>query len=279
MCVCRYLGELKAFPEVCEHDLTVIELPLLAGEVTGPTNILAFSQKLVGPGYRSVGDEGPKTLEGWTPTEWAVRGVGGGNGELAQARRNKASEAAAAAASQFSVGDRVRIDGLANAPEFNGYTGKVVEELNENGRVGVAVIFKAARKKLALKPDNLTLVADEEQRGEKRSAPGGNGAASSNPLAGMMAGLMEDPDVQEALKNPKVKAAYDDVVANGMMAGMKYFGDPDCAPVIQKIMGKMGMGGMMGGGSAGGGSGGGGGGPPDLSALLGALGGQPPGAH
>ena len=52
----------------------------------------------------------------------------------------------------------------------------------------------------------------------------------------MLAGLMQDPDVQEALKNPKVKAAYDDVVANGMMAGMKYFGDPDCAPVIQKIV-------------------------------------------
>jgi hypothetical protein len=29
----------------------------------------------------------------------------------------------------------------------------------------------------------------------------------------------------EALKNPRCKAAYDDVVANGMMAGMKYIGE------------------------------------------------------
>ena len=116
----------------------------------------------------------------------------------------------------------------------------------------------------------------------------------------MIAGLLEDPDVKEALQNPKVKAAYDDVVANGMMAGMKYLGDPDCAPIIQQIvrtaarippllclcvcplhhanvrdmmclswnricwrqMGKMGLGG------------GGGGAPPDLNAMLGAFGGQ-----
>eukprot|EP01043_Picozoa_sp_COSAG02_P035554 COSAG02_NODE_2554_length_8538_cov_46.619268_2_plen_522_part_00 len=234
----KYLGELKAFPEVSEHGLTVIELPLLAGEVTGPTNILAFSQKLVGDGYRSAGDDAPKTLEGWTPTEWNVSGVGeeAKGGDLAEARQTRASETAAVAARQFSVGDRVKIDGLANAAEYNGYTGKVVAEINESGRVGVTVIFKAARKRLSLKPANLTLVEEEEQRGEKRSAPGAGGSGDSNPLAGMLAGLMQDPDVQEALKNPKVKAAYDDVVANGMMAGMKYFGDPDCAPVIQKIV-------------------------------------------
>ena len=119
----------------------------------------------------------------------------------------------------------------------------------------------------------------------------------------MIAGLLEDPDVKEALQNPKVKAAYDDVVANGMMAGMKYFGDPDCAPIIQQIVRRaarmptalalpllpllslhhanerdmmclswnrigwrqMGKMGLGGGGS---------GAPPDLNAMLGAFGGQ-----
>ena len=76
-------------------------------------------------------------------------------------------------------------------------------------------------------------------RGFSQAPAGGEAAAAPaapNPLAGMIAGLLEDPDVKEALQNPKVKAAYDDVVANGMMAGMKYFGDPDCAPIIQQIV-------------------------------------------
>lgn len=214
----KYLGELKAFPEVSEHGLTVIELPLLAGEVTGPANILSFSRKLVGDGYRGAGDEAPKTLEGWKPTEWNVGAKeeadteGDDNGDLAAARQARANEAEAAADSQFSVGDRVKIDGLANAAQYNGYTGKVVEELNDSGRIGVTIIFKAARKRLSLKPANLTLVGDEDQRGEKRSAPGANSSSGgdANPMAGMMAGLLQDPDVQEALKSPKVKAAYDD---------------------------------------------------------------------
>ena len=58
----------------------------------------------------------------------------------------------------------------------------------------------------------------------------------------IMAGLLEDPNMIEALKIPKVKAAYDDVVANGMGAGMKYVPDPVCAPIIGKVAEKMGMG-------------------------------------
>eukprot|EP01052_Picozoa_sp_SAG31_P013819 SAG31_NODE_842_length_11586_cov_9.084966_4_plen_74_part_00 len=41
----------------------------------------------------------------------------------------------------------------------------------------------------------------------------------------MLSGLLDDPDVQEALKNPKVAAAYEEVQANPM-SFMKYLSDP-----------------------------------------------------
>ena len=246
----KYLAEFRAFPEVDGAAIQVIELPLLAGEVTGPEAILSFSQKLVGDGYRgAAAEEGPRALEGWTATKWSVDGA---SAPLPSEAEGAAAAAGDGQAAALDLHDRVKIDGLANAAQYNGYTGKVVE-FNDNGRVGVEIIFKAARKRLSLKPANLTKVSEEEQRGEKRPAPAPAGPAG--PMAGMMSTLLEDPDVVEAMKNPKVKAAYDDVVANGMMAGMKYFGDPDCAPIIQKVMGKLGMGGM--GGGAPGGLGGG----------------------
>lgn len=87
--------------------------------------------------------------------------------------------------------------------------------------VAAEIIFKAARKRLSLKPANL-------EHGEplpKRQAP------ALSPVAALLEGLKEDPDVLQALKNPRCKEAYDDVVANGLMAGMKYLSDPHCKPV------------------------------------------------
>lgn len=43
----KYLADLRAFPEVAGAGVATVELPLLAGEVTGPEAILSFSQKLV----------------------------------------------------------------------------------------------------------------------------------------------------------------------------------------------------------------------------------------
>merc|ERR1711937_130708 len=119
-------------------------------------------------------------------------------------------------------------------------------------RIGVEIIFKAARKRLSLKKDNLALATGEEPEA-KRQAP----TPVASPMAAMLEGLKSDPDVLEALKNPKVKAAYDDVSANPM-GFMKYLGDPDIAPVIQKVMAKMG----------------GGGGANPMAGLLGAMGGK-----
>jgi hypothetical protein len=65
----KYLADLQAFPEVSSAGVAVVELPLLAGEVTGPEAILSFSQKMVSSGYRSAG---PAQLQGWTPTAWST---------------------------------------------------------------------------------------------------------------------------------------------------------------------------------------------------------------
>jgi hypothetical protein len=127
-----------------------------------------------------------------------------------------------------------------------------VVELNEGERIGVEIIFKAARKRLSLKKANLSPVSDEPAA--KRPAP----APAASPIATMLAGLEADPDVQEALKNPKVASAYEEVKANPM-SFMKYMGDPDIAPLVQKVMAKM---------SAGGGN--------PMAGLLGAMGGTAP---
>ncbi len=58
----------------------------------------------------------------------------------------------------------------------------------------------------------------------------------------MLASLRDDPDVVEALKNPAVAEAYQDVLQNGPSAGLQYITDPTCRPIIEKIMRKLGMG-------------------------------------
>merc|ERR1712115_419420 len=81
---------------------------------------------------------------------------------------------------------------------------------------------------------------------------------------GMMAGLMKDPEIAEAMKNPKVMAAFQKVLGEpggvmGLMSNpgklQEMMADPEVGPVMQKLMskmaGSMGMGGMpgMGGGA------------------------------
>merc|ERR1711935_914175 len=78
-----------------------------------------------------------------------------------------------------------------------------------------------------------------------------------------------DPEIQQAMKNPKVMAAFGELMNSpGGPAGLlsdptklqKIMSDPEVGPVLQKILGKMG-GGMPGMGGGGGmpGMGGGGG--------------------
>jgi len=84
----------------------------------------------------------------------------------------------------------------------------------------------------------------------------------------MMAGLMSDPDLQEAMKNPKVMSALQDLMSGpggpmGLLSNpgklQQLMTDPDVGPVLQKLMSKFmgggGMGGMPGGAFGGGGGG------------------------
>jgi arsenite-transporting ATPase len=59
----KYLGELRASPEA--EGITVVELPLLASEVTGAPALLDFSQRMVADGYRG---KAPSALVDWKPT-------------------------------------------------------------------------------------------------------------------------------------------------------------------------------------------------------------------
>jgi suppressor of tumorigenicity protein 13 len=88
--------------------------------------------------------------------------------------------------------------------------------------------------------------------------PGGGGMDPS-----VMAGIMSDPDLQEAMQNPKVMSAFQDLMSGpggpmGLMANpaklQQLMTDPDVGPVLQKLMGKFmgGGGGMPGGMGAGG---------------------------
>lgn len=56
-------------------------------------------------------------------------------------------------------------------------------------------------------------------------------------------GLFSDPDIASALTNPKVMAAFQQMMTNPA-ALFQYQSDPEVGPVLMKLMSKMGMGGM-----------------------------------
>eukprot|EP01082_Thalassiosira_pseudonana_P015073 g13378.t1 g13378 contig8:552119-554295(+) len=108
--------------------------------------------------------------------------------------------------------------------------------------------------------------AEEEAR--ERSAAAGAGAAGGGfggmpggmgGMEGMMAGLMSDPEIAAGLQNPKVMAAFQELLSGpggpmGLLSNpgklQEMMADPEVGPVLQKMMGKM-MGGMGGGGMSG----------------------------
>ena len=98
--------------------------------------------------------------------------------------------------------------------------------------------------------------------------PGGGFGGGMDPS--MMAGLMSDPEVREAMKNPKVLTALQELMSGpggpmGLLSNpgklQQLMMDPEVGPVLQKLVGKF----MGGGGGAGMGMPGGmGGGMPDF---------------
>jgi len=225
----KYLKELKNCPEVkrlpdpeapalktnskaSSEPLTVLEVPLLPSEVTGPKAILAFSHHLIG-----------KEIESETSKAVGVEG-----------ERSKKARAAEAGTKQKASDDT-----KASKPAGAGASKK--------------------KKKDANMPD-LDKQAD-----------------------GILAMIHADPELaKEIEKSPKLRKIIKEVKDNPMSA-MQYLSDPEVAPFVQKVIGKLmpGMEGMFGG--MGGGAGGGkrrkrkgkkDGLEIDFGAMMGAMGGQ-----
>ena len=113
--------------------------------------------------------------------------------------------------------------------------------------------------------------AREEQENEEKAAaremPGGMGGMGGMPggMGGMPPGFMEsllsDPELAAAMQNPKVVAAFSELMSGpggpmGLMSNpaklQELMKDPEVGPVLQKLMGKFGgMGGGMPGGMGG----------------------------
>jgi len=85
---------------------------------------------------------------------------------------------------------------------------------------------------------------------------GGMGGMGGMPSPNMMAGMMNDPEIKEAMKNPKVMNAFKELSSTpggpmGLMSNpgklQEMMGDPEVGPFINLLMKK-----MMGGGGGGG---------------------------
>jgi suppressor of tumorigenicity protein 13 len=108
--------------------------------------------------------------------------------------------------------------------------------------------------------------------------PGGMGGGMPGGMGGMdmsgLMGMMADPEMREAMSNPKVQKALQELMSGpggpaGLMSNpaklQELLSDPEVGPVIKKLMSKMGggAGGMGGMGGMGGGMGGMGGAADD----------------
>lgn len=185
----KYLKDLKNSPEVkrlpdpeapektnrqaSTEPLTVLEVPLLPSEVTGPKAILEFSHYLIG-----------KELESENSKAVGVEGE--------RSKKARASEAQASAEQEKETVTKKQSDSKAA------------------GKAG-------GKEKLKAQAD------------------------------GIMNELMKDPELKKMLEDsPKLQKIAEEV-KNDPMAGLKYMGDPDVAPFLQKAMSRL----MGGGGRAG----------------------------
>lgn len=189
----KYLNDLRISEEVSSAELSVVEVPLLPSEVTGPSAILNFSQRLVPNGYRP--GEAPMELKGWVPTPAPVN-----------TSPTLMEDEVVEVPHEFVAGDVVIVHGLGKAPQYNGLEGTVNAGVTD-GRVSVNVTYNGSKKTLLLKPDNLTF---QEHPEEPEPKP----ASNSSPTSGLEAMLMNDPEIADALKKPKFKKAFEDCKSN-----------------------------------------------------------------
>mmetsp|Transcript_2604 Transcript_2604/g.7451 ORF Transcript_2604/g.7451 Transcript_2604/m.7451 type:complete len:194 (-) Transcript_2604:439-1020(-) len=105
-------------------------------------------------------------------------------------------------------------------------------------------ISSDAALKRVVKPDLVNWI-DEDEPGytgsfEEPDEPG-MGGMGGMPPPGVMEALMKDPELMQAMQNPKVMAALQEMQSNPANAA-KYMGDPEIMSLVMKLQGLMGGG-------------------------------------
>eukprot|EP00525_Craspedostauros_australis_P012005 CAMPEP_0198125834 /NCGR_PEP_ID=MMETSP1442-20131203/43489_1 /TAXON_ID= /ORGANISM="Craspedostauros australis, Strain CCMP3328" /LENGTH=367 /DNA_ID=CAMNT_0043785509 /DNA_START=144 /DNA_END=1247 /DNA_ORIENTATION=+ len=157
-------------------------------------------------------------------------------------------------------------------------TEKHVEQEKKEAKERIEEEEKLRKRAEEIKKANEEVAEEEEKQKTDRSPAGAgmpdmSGMPGMGGMGGMMEMMMNDPEMKEAMKNPKVIAAFQEIMQApggpmGLMSNpaklQEMMADPEVGPVMQKLMAKLGpsmMGGMGGGmpgsGGAAGGSGGG----------------------
>ncbi len=218
----KYLGVLKGYEETQENIEGICEVPLLAEEVTGSDAIHRFAKLLV----NESGND-----ESFSRSNWHVP----------------------------AVGDIVRIAGLEKNTYLNGIEGKILSDIDKNtGRCGVSINFEGKTQRLALLPKNMSIVRRQSNEIMSETEPSSGEyvesqeeesdfvAENTSPepiiseaLINKAKSVLEDPDIKEMIsKNPRVKAAIQDCIANPLNF-VKYISDPELSPFLMKAMSKL----------------------------------------
>lgn len=225
----KYLGVLRGYPEAEGLKGGIVEVPLLAEEVTGIEAIGRFSRLLVTDDVLGRADSAADAAD---------------NDRL----------------NTLALGDDVRIMGLAKSEHFNGLQGKIVADVDaETGRYGVQITYGGKNRRLALQPKNISVVrtaastAEPFKKQARLSKGGGGGDGDGSPVStptppppvisestmSKAKGVLEDPEIKELIaKNPRLKAAVEDCLENPMNV-MKYMSDPELSPFIMKAVSKL----------------------------------------
>jgi arsenite-transporting ATPase len=138
----KYLRVLRGSPEA--EGMRIVEVPLLPSEITGPANLLEFSQFLIPKGYRASPTDSPKLLANrdTRPNVLYERSVDMG----------------------FIEGEKVELRDLHKSPQYNGKIAEVVK-VSEDGRVVIRVRDPEGTKFkiLSLRPENLEVIKQSER--------------------------------------------------------------------------------------------------------------------
>jgi suppressor of tumorigenicity protein 13 len=124
-------------------------------------------------------------------------------------------------------------------------------------------LWKKAEEIKKAREDALREAEDEAKSAERTSSmpspgmPGmsGGGMGGIPGMEGMMGALLSDPELMASMQNPKVQAAFQELMSGpggpmGIMSNpaklQEMMSDPEVGPVMQKLMSKLGAGAMGG---------------------------------